>query len=221
MNTKLFKEIEAIQIHSGLGDSIEEACLMQMVAYVAGEGIAGKRLTDHPECTCPILTEYAIGLNDRFNGEHRQLLKPFIPLLVGTRANDETQIARRRLIMWRSVTASYPLILDQIKLSEYANFLRSIPNSIEGMQKAKEFLKEKVMAIGKAANAAVGTADAYTYAHAYAGAHGYAYAYAYAHADAYTDAYAYAYADAHDFALRASIAEIALETLRMAIEVKR
>ncbi len=138
------------------------ACIMELVSYIANEP-----WSDHPKCACQILTEYAICLNDRFSGEHRQLLKPLIPLLLNSKASDEIATARKRLIMWRNVTATYPLILEAYKLSEIADELRKFKNTEEDMLKARDFL---------VANKTKINADAY--ADAYADANAYAFAYA-------------------------------------------
>src|SRR4051812_29594083 len=55
-------------------------CLMEAVAWFAGEPHS-----DRPQCASPALTSFGIALNDSFPEEHRQKLKPLIPLLVGTR----------------------------------------------------------------------------------------------------------------------------------------
>ena len=219
-----WKEIAERALISGQGDLEKGLCVMQAVDYISSGG-----LSDHPECACAILTNYAIALNDRFNDKDRQKLKPLIPLLVGTLSDDKLRIARKRFIMWRNVTVTYPLILDLFKVDEYAKVLREVPNTIEGMESAANYLKENREAIRKIANA---NAYANAYADAYADANAYAYADANAYANAYADAYAYAnayanayaYADAYAYAyakkIRTAIADSAVETLRLAIEVK-
>jgi len=183
MNTERLKEIESFKLDIGKHKKLAEgACVMELVSYINNEP-----WSDHPACACPILTEYAIRLNDRFNDKHRQLLKPFIPLLIGTKLNDQTQIARKKLLMWRNVTAVYPLFLDLYKLPEIAEELRSLKNTSEDMDKAKKLLIENREKIYKAANA---------------------------YANANADAYAYAYA------LREKLVSVAIETFKMAIEVK-
>jgi hypothetical protein len=216
LNQEKWEEVKNKKLHTGSGKNLDTACIMQMVSYVAGE-----KWTDHPECACPILTEYAIRLNDRFNDEHRQRLKDFIPLLVGTRAGDEIRIARKRLLYWRNVTATYPLILDLIKLPELAEKLRTFQNNVDDMKSAASFLNENKEVIKKATYAYANIyayAYANTYAYAYADADAYAYTniYAYAYANTYADADAYAYADA----LREKIADTAIETLKMLIAIQ-
>lgn len=184
INQERLKEIEDKSLKAGNGKDIDSACVMQMVAYVAGEV-----LTDHPECACPVLTAYAIELNDTFSDAHRQKLKPFIPMLVGTKADDATQIARKRVIMWRNVTATYPLVLDTVKLSKIAARLREFKNTKADMSAAEKYLADNKQDTNAVANAA---ANAY--------------------ANAAANAYAAAAAD-----LREKLADAALETLKLAI----
>ena len=66
-------------------------CVMEAAAWVAGEPH-----TDHPRCVSPVLTGYMIRLNDRWDHEKRQTLKPYIPRLIGT-ANDGQDDARLRI----------------------------------------------------------------------------------------------------------------------------
>jgi hypothetical protein len=74
--------------------SAPDACVMEAVAYVAGE-----RWSDHPQCASPVLTSFLIGLNDRWSHDDRQLLKPFIPRLVGTRTTSADEETRRLMIV--------------------------------------------------------------------------------------------------------------------------
>ena len=220
LNQERLKEIEGKKLYRGGGKEIDHACIMQMVSYVAGAP-----WSDTPDCACPILTRYMIRVNDALNDEHRQKLKPFIPLVVGTRMNDETQIARKRFMMFRYVTNTYPLLLELWKLPELANEFRTLPNSVDGMAKAKGLLaanKSKIYEHAYADANAYATANAYANAYADANAYAYANAYADAYANAYADAYANAYANAYAtaYALRETICESALETLRLAIEIK-
>ena len=102
-----WKEIAERALICGQGDLEKGLCVMQAVDYITTGGFS-----DHPKCACPVLTRVAIILNDRFIDEDRQKLKPLIPLLVGTLADDAAQIARKRFIMWRNVTVTYPIVLD-------------------------------------------------------------------------------------------------------------
>ena len=153
MNTDKIEKLKEFKLGSGKHKSIDEgACVMEMVSYFADEP-----WSDRPKCACQILTSYAIALNDRFNDEYRQKLKDFIPSLVGTKVSDEVAIARKRLIQWRYVTVTYPLLLDMWKLNDIADKLRSFVNTSDDMKRASIFIKENRDKIN---------ADAYAYADA-------------------------------------------------------
>ena len=194
-------EILKLDLRNGTGKSLDEKlCVMQAVDYITTGGFS-----DHPACACPILTNYAINLNDAFNDKYRQLLKPLIPMLVGTISEGAVKIKRKQFLMFRNVTATYPIILDLYKMTELAEKLRALNNSVEDMARAAALLEENKKKI-----------YAEPYAYAYANADAYTDTYAYAYDYAYADANAYAYANA----LREKLANVAVETLKMACEIK-
>ena len=57
-------------------DKMDAYCVMEAVAYVAGEP-----WSDHPQCACPVLTSFLISWNDALDDVTRQRLKPYIPRL--------------------------------------------------------------------------------------------------------------------------------------------
>ena len=68
----------------------EGACVMEAVAYVAGES-----WSDNPACACPVISELLRAWNDALTDADRdRLLRPFIPHLVGSRSTPEME--RRR-----------------------------------------------------------------------------------------------------------------------------
>ena len=144
---------------------------------------------------CPILTRYALQLNDAFGFADRQRLKPVIPLLVGTPRDIETENARIRFLRFRYVTAIYPLLLEHVGLAAMAAKFSAFRNTKQSMAAASQFTlanRATIYAADATANDnAYEYANAYSYANAYADAYADAYAYAYA----YADANAYAYAD--------------------------
>lgn len=73
-------------------------CVMEAVAYVAGE-----EWSDHPQCACPIITNAAIRLNDSINWDAQRdaLLRPLIPLLIGTRSTPAIEKKRVDLALSR------------------------------------------------------------------------------------------------------------------------
>lgn len=55
LNQERWEEVQTKKLNVGSGDTIDTACVMQMVSYVANEP-----WSDQPECACPILTQFAI-----------------------------------------------------------------------------------------------------------------------------------------------------------------
>lgn len=207
----------------GIGDLDRGLSVMQLVDYLSTGGTSR-----HPKCADPILTTYATEWCLAFTHDDRQKLKPLAASLVGTRGGDLWK-ARKRLIMWRNVTAAYPRFLDHIGASEQASALRMIENTNGGMAEAASYLSASmcdIKGIAKENPDAHYEHNAYTDAtldaHANAiGPHGYAHAdvNAYHRSLVYTAAYDFAKAY-HLEGLREDLASIAIETLCMAIEEK-
>ena len=203
-------EIESKPLHKGNGKSIDTACIMNMVAYVAGEP-----WSDHPECACPVLTKIAIGLNDRMDDEQRQKLAPLIPLLVGTKGTIDDRKARASFIVWQNITVTFPILLDLFGMAEYADELRLTPQTTTGFLAAEKTLREKRGEIHAAAKSAADAAADAAYA-SYSPAVGAANAAADSAADA-SAAYAWA---APNYRGKNSINDSAIETLRLACSIK-
>src|SRR5690348_3612802 len=89
--------LETLTLKAGGHKSFEQgACVMEAVAYVAGEP-----WSDHPQCASPILGSFLRSWNDRLNDTDRQLLKPYIVRLVGTNTGpDDEQTRRWMLLDW-------------------------------------------------------------------------------------------------------------------------
>ena len=81
---------------SSHAEAEKEFCVMEAVAYVAGEP-----WSDAPQCACPVITSFMVNWNDSLpNDEERtRLLKPLIPKIVGTRSTPEVQFARSMMCM--------------------------------------------------------------------------------------------------------------------------
>jgi len=69
------------KLFSGAHSPDGEMCVMEAVAWVAGEA-----WTDTPECACPVITRFAQSINDSMGDEFRQRLLPYVPRLIGTRS---------------------------------------------------------------------------------------------------------------------------------------
>ena len=188
------------------------ACLMEAVAYIAGE-----KHTDQPKCVSPVLGAFGRRLNDAMTDTERQQLVPLIPKLIGT-ANDGLD-ERRAYIAADWYVRDYlsrllerlgrPTMAESLRLGQKIVDAESADNNrrharairkeiLEDSKRAEfvDWLKAEIAktAWAAAADAAYAAADADAYA-AYAAA---------ADAAAYAAYAAYAAADAADAAADAA-----------------
>ena len=102
-------------------------CLMEAVAYLAGEPH-----TDAPMCACPILTTYAIALNDAMgqgpDGDalRAQYLYDLAPMLVGSRSTPDVEQARTYVLIDHAIRVFAPLALESAGLDGEAARLRAL-----------------------------------------------------------------------------------------------
>src|SRR5574341_38370 len=78
MTATTTREIPVI-LYPGAHNPDGKMCLMEAVAYVAGEP-----WSDHPVCVSPALAAYGRSLNDWLPDNRRQELRRFVSLLVNT-----------------------------------------------------------------------------------------------------------------------------------------
>ena len=154
-----FSTIDEVRLAEGNHTSPAEGmCFMEMAAWFAGE-----THSDEPECSCPVLGAYGIRLNDRMPDDVRdRLLKPMVPLIVGTRDDAAKQKRAEFLALW-AVNQVLPIVLEERGLGDLARACRSATTLTEATANA-------AYAAAYAANAA--------YAAAYAANAAYAAAYA-------------------------------------------
>ena len=93
-------------------------CVMEAAAWIAGE-----EWTDHPACVSPMLAAFCRLLNDAWDDEGRQRLKPFAARAVGT-AGDGQDEARSYMALDWLVRTHTPAWLDLAGLREEATELR-------------------------------------------------------------------------------------------------
>jgi hypothetical protein len=78
-------------------------CLLEAVSYIAGE-----KFSDRPACVDPALGAYGRAFNDRLNAEERQLLKPLVTKLVGTKGSLDLMRRRAFLLVDRHLRVNLP-----------------------------------------------------------------------------------------------------------------
>lgn len=119
-------DIESLTLAKGAHNSFEAgACVMEAVSYIAGEP-----WSDHPKCVSPVLGAYARSLNDRLDDSDRQILKQYIPQLIGT-AGDGKDEARRWLASNWAIRVATPRWLEAAGMTEHAERLRALPPIVD------------------------------------------------------------------------------------------
>jgi hypothetical protein len=87
--------LDSLTLAKGSHESLEQgACVMEVVAYIAGEP-----WSDHPVCVSPLIAGFLRSWNDAMDDSDRQQLKPLIPWLVGTVADDATEQRRAWMVL--------------------------------------------------------------------------------------------------------------------------
>jgi hypothetical protein len=123
MTNQISRELPiGLVLGHGSHKSYEEGmCLMEAVAYVAGEPHS-----DSPACASPILADIGRRLNDRYNDEERQLLTEMITLLVGTRAYADVELKRSYVMVDAAIREIVPMALEDRGWNDLALRLRAI-----------------------------------------------------------------------------------------------
>jgi hypothetical protein len=107
--------------HSAPNNGLVEACVMEAVAYVAGE-----QWSDHPECASPVITSFLVSWNDSLADDDRQMLKPYIPRLVGTRTSKLDEERRSWMLMDWLARECAPAWLRLVGLTRQAETLEKL-----------------------------------------------------------------------------------------------
>jgi len=103
INPDKLAELDQITLDRSSHSSFDAGhCSMEVVSWLADLGH-----TDAPSCSSPVLTRFVIRLNDRWDFEQRQKLKPFLPRLVGT-AGDGKDELREQVATWYAVDLLVP-----------------------------------------------------------------------------------------------------------------
>jgi hypothetical protein len=98
-----------------------QACVMEAVAYVAGES-----WSDQPECACPVIGAFLRCWNDAMDDGDRQMLVPLIPRLVGTRSTPEVEEKRAWMATDWLVRECAPAWLRLAGLDDHAKALEQL-----------------------------------------------------------------------------------------------
>ena len=141
------------QLHLDKGahrDPADGLCLLEAVAYVAGEVH-----TDAPRCVSPVLAEFGRTLNDWLDDVRRQELKLLIARLPGT-AGDGLDEARGYMALDWLIRTYTPTWLELAGLSAEAAQLRALRRIVD--QASAQAAGPIVRAVTRSAAGAVGDA---------------------------------------------------------------
>jgi hypothetical protein len=111
------------ELKNGSHESREAGmCAMEWVAYLAGE-----EHTDSPVCVDPPLRSFGISLNDNWDDEQRQKLRPYLARCIGTAGDGRTE-ERGWLAMDWLIREFTPAFLQlKPELHHHAEALRAAP----------------------------------------------------------------------------------------------
>jgi hypothetical protein len=117
-------DIRDITLTRGMHESRETGvCAMEAVAWLSGEPHS-----DKPSCACPVISSAMRTLNDAMpdDGTRNTYLKPLLPSLLGSRADERTELARGFIAVDYAVRVFAPMTLDVAGLKDEAKKLRDL-----------------------------------------------------------------------------------------------
>ncbi len=143
------KTLDTIILAKGAHDPTEGAmCAMEAVAYIAGEP-----WSDHPQCVSPVIAAFMRLWNDALPDDDRtRLLRPLLPLVVGTRTTATDEGTRAWMVADWLVRVHTPAWLRLAGLADHAQTLESCASFVDAATVCAE--QPKIAAAGAAARAA-------------------------------------------------------------------
>ena len=117
--------------HPAPSNGVENACAMEWVHVLDCErrGVDYHvGWTDSPACTCPIIASFVRKLNDRIGDDamRTRILRPLLPLLLGTGGDRETMVRRAYIAADFAVREAAPIALEARGCPEDAAKLRAL-----------------------------------------------------------------------------------------------
>jgi hypothetical protein len=148
-------------------DANGAACVMEAVSYIAREP-----WSDHPACASPIITGFLARWQDAMDDADRQMLKPFIPRMVGTRTTWEDEQTRAWMLTDWLARECAPAWMRLAGLTAQAEVLESLApiKSAASARKAQPALAQARKDAAAAWDAAWAAARAAAWAAAWAAA---------------------------------------------------
>jgi hypothetical protein len=129
-------------------DGIVKACIVQRSWLRAWcrdnpghdyHELVGKHVPDSHPSISPVLQRFAISFNDGLSDDDRQILKPYEERLLGTKADEATELRRSWMAMDWLVRTFTPTWLRKAKLENQAAALEALP-ALTGSDLAEQAL---------------------------------------------------------------------------------
>ena len=125
LNAEVAAWLDAIELSTGQHDGPDDgACAVEAAAYLAGEA-----WSDHPECVSPVIGAFVRRFNDglRSDADRNRLLKPIVPMIIGTASTDAAELRRAWLATDWLVRVYAPAWLRLAGLTFRAKRLAGLP----------------------------------------------------------------------------------------------
>ena len=137
--------------HDPPDNGIVDACVMEVVSYVAGEP-----WSDSPQCASGVIGAFLRSWNDALPDGDRQRLKPYVTKLIGTAASREVELKRSWMALDWLARAQAVSWLKLAKLQEHADAVAALEEITgpESARKAQPTLKAARDAAAAASRAA-------------------------------------------------------------------
>jgi len=113
--------LDTVFLDSGGHKPDGKFCVMEFVAYLAGEEWSAS-----PACASPVITSFLVSWNDSLNDGDRQMLKPLIPLVIGTRTSKKDEETRAWMCTDWLARECAPAFLRCAGLTEQATLLGAL-----------------------------------------------------------------------------------------------
>jgi hypothetical protein len=152
--------LDGIRLKTGKHKNrVNGMCAMEAAAWLAGE-----KHSDHPACVDPVIAAFVRTWQDRLDDDQRELLvKPLIPLLVGTRSTPAVQHARAIACADWAIRHVLPTWLRLApSLVEHADALAALPEltTVDALNATRSRLLADARAADRSAGAAARSAGA-------------------------------------------------------------
>src|ERR1700692_3434122 len=118
------RKIAELSLKSGSHSPDSTFCVMEAVAFVAGEP-----WSDHPVCACPVISAFMRSWNDALptDADRDRLLKDLIPKLVGTKSTKKVEKKRSLMAADWLIRVHTPTWLRLAGLAAQADRIAALP----------------------------------------------------------------------------------------------